>query len=88
VIQAENPDLGDANIAFAMEQMKKYGIVDSGEAETKGIGAMSMDHIASFYEKMVAAGVIEADLDYASVVDLSFVNKGVGLEVKAKLLGN
>ena len=88
IIQTENPDLGDANIAFAMEQMKKYGIVDSGESETMGIGAMSMDHITGFYEKMVAAGVVEADLDYKSVVDLSFVNKGVGLDVKAKLLGN
>lgn len=88
LIQAENPDLGDANIAFAMEQMKKYGIVDSGESEATGIGSMSMERIASFYEKMVTAGVVEAGLDYESVVDLSFVNKGVGLDVKSKLLGN
>ncbi|AML51148.1 ABC transporter substrate-binding protein [Falsihalocynthiibacter arcticus] len=88
LIQAENPDLGDANIAFAVEQLKKYGIVDSGESETTGIGSMSMERIASFYEKMVTAGVVEAGLDYESVVDLSFVNKGVGLDVKSRLLGN
>lgn len=86
MIKAGNPDLGDANIAFAIEQMKKYGIVDSGEAETQGIGTMSMDRVKSFYDKMVAADVIDAGLDYASVIDLSFVNKGVGLDVKAKLL--
>jgi len=86
MIQKENPDLGDANIEFAVAQIKKYGIVDSGEAETMGIGAMSMDRITSFYDKMVVAGVIEADLDYQSVIDLSFVNKSVGLDVKSKLM--
>lgn len=88
MIKAENPDLADENIAFAMEQMKKYGIVDSGEAESMGIGAMSMERVKSFYDKMVTAGVVEAGLDYASVIDLSFVNKGVGLDIKAKLAGN
>lgn len=88
MIKAENPDLDDAAIAFAMEQMTKYGIVDSGDAETLGIGAMSMERIAGFYDDMVAAGVVPADLDYESVIDLSFVNKGVGLDVKAELLAN
>lgn len=88
MIQAENPDLADANIAFAMEQLKKYGIVDSGESEEMGIGAMSMERITSFYDKMVTAGVVEAGLDYKSVVDLSFVNKGVGLDIKSKLMSN
>ncbi|MBB3995718.1 NitT/TauT family transport system substrate-binding protein [Sulfitobacter undariae] len=88
MIKAGNAELGDANIEFAREQIVKYGIVDSGESEANGIGAMSMERIASFYDKMVAADVIEAGLDYESAIDLSFVNKGVGLDVKAKLLGN
>ncbi|MEP1765178.1 MAG: ABC transporter substrate-binding protein [Sulfitobacter sp.] len=88
MIQEANPDLGDDNIAFAVAQMKKFGIVDSGASEELGIGTMSMERVTSFYEKMVTAGVVAADLDYQSVIDLSFVNKGVGLDVKSKLMSN
>ena len=41
MIKNENPDLTDAEIAYSIAKMKEYGIVDSGDTLTKGIGAMS-----------------------------------------------
>ena len=37
-----------------------------------------------FFDKMVQAGVVKADLDYTKAFDLRFVNKGVGLSLRPK----
>jgi NitT/TauT family transport system substrate-binding protein len=86
LIKASNMEMSDAQIAFSTDQLRKYGIVDSGDALTLGIGAMTQERQRSFYEKMVRAGVVEGGLDFAKAYTLDFVNKGVGLELKAKLL--
>jgi NitT/TauT family transport system substrate-binding protein len=88
LIKKDNPDMTDDQIAFSIKAMKEYGIVDSGEALDKGIGAMSDEHVKSFFDKMVKAGVVKADLDYKKSYTLQFVNKGVGLDIKKKLAGN
>lgn len=82
-IKAANPDITDEQIAFSIAQMKEYGIVDSGDAETLGIGAMTDARHRSFYEQMVEAGLVRPDIDVAEAYTLEFVNKGVGLEAKA-----
>ena len=41
----------------------------------------------SFYAKMVEAGVIEDGLDIGQTYTLEFVNEGVGVDLKAELLG-
>ena len=38
----------------------------------------------SFFEKMVKAGVVKADLDWRKAFDLRFVNKRVGLDLRPK----
>ena len=87
LIKTDNPDMKDASIDFAVSAMNEYGIVDSGDSLTLGIGAMTEKRIKSFFDKMVEAGVIDGDLDLKAVYDLSFVNKGVGLDVKKALTG-
>ncbi len=87
LIKEANPDMTDEQIAFSIEKMKEYGIVDSGEALEVGIGAMTDERITSFYEKMVSAGVAPAGIDLASTYTLEFVNKGVGLDLKKELTG-
>ncbi|WP_249690481.1 ABC transporter substrate-binding protein [Stappia sp. WLB 29] len=87
-IKAANPEMSDEQIAFSIEKMKEYGIVDSGDTETMGIGAMTDERMTDFYQKMVKAGVIEDGLDIKKTYTLEFVNKGVGLDVKKKLTGN
>lgn len=80
LIKRDNPDMDDAQLAFSVEQLKKYGIVESGDALTKGIGAMDFARVKKFYDGMVAAGVAPAGLDLAPGFDFSFVNQGLGLD--------
>lgn len=84
LIKRENPEITDAQIAFSIDKMKEYGIVDSGDALTKGIGAMTDERIASFYGKMVQAGVVKPGLDIGQAYTTRFVNKGVGLDLRPK----
>jgi len=82
MIKKDNPDMTDEQIAFGIEKMKEAGIVDSGDALTLGIGVMTDAHIKDFFDKMAAAGVVPADLDYSKAIDLQFVGKGVGMDLK------
>jgi NitT/TauT family transport system substrate-binding protein len=82
MIKADNPDMTDEAIAYAIATMKEHGIVDSGDSLTLGIGAMTEARMADFFQKMVDAGVVAADLDYSSAWTMAFVNKGVGLDLK------
>ena len=85
LIQEANPEMTSEQLAYSREKLLEYGIVDSGEAETDGIGAMTAERIEGFYRRMVDAGVIEDDIDVSKVFTLDYVNKGVGLEEKAAL---
>jgi ABC-type nitrate/sulfonate/bicarbonate transport systems, periplasmic components len=82
MIMADNPDMTQDKIDFAIEKMKSEGIVDSGDALELGIGAMTDEKIKDFYDKMVDAGVIEAGLDYSSAYTLEFTNQKVGMDLK------
>ena len=53
-IKTDNPDISDDQIAFSIEEMKKYGIVDSGDTLKLGIGAMTDARWKDFFDKMVA----------------------------------
>ena len=82
MIKKDNPDITDELIAFSIKQMKDFGIVDSGDTEKLGIGAMTDEHIANFYDTMVKAKVVPEGLDIKKAYTLDFVNKGVGLDLK------
>jgi len=82
MIKAENPEMTDGQIAYSIAAMKKYGIVDSGDAETHGIGCMTDERVWSFYNKMVEAGVFKAGLDISAAYTTRFVCKGVGKELR------
>jgi NitT/TauT family transport system substrate-binding protein len=82
LIKGDNPKVTDGEIAHAIATMKEYGIVDSGDAKEFGIRAMMDAHVASFFDKMVKAGVVKADLDYRKSYTLRFVNKKVGMDLR------
>ncbi|MGD9913404.1 MAG: ABC transporter substrate-binding protein [Rhizobiaceae bacterium] len=82
LIKKDNPDITDEQIAFSISQMKKFGIVDSGDTEKLGIGAMTAERMKDFYDKMVAAKVMPEGIDIEKSYTLDFVNKGVGLDLK------
>lgn len=82
LIIADNPQMTTDKIAYAVGKMLERGIVDSGDALSDGIGALNSDKVADFYNKLVDAGVMEGGLDYTVAYDTSFVNKGVGMDLK------
>jgi NitT/TauT family transport system substrate-binding protein len=84
-IQEDNPDMSLEKIEFSIATMKEYGIVDSGDSLTMGIGAMTDERMTDFFTKMVDVGVLPADLDYKQAYTLDFANSGVSLEVKSAL---
>jgi NitT/TauT family transport system substrate-binding protein len=82
LIKSQNPEMTDALLAYSVAKMREYGIVDSGESQTLGIGAMTDARMKDFFDKMVRAGVAKANLDYRKAYTLQFVNKKVGLDLK------
>jgi len=83
-IKTENPDITDDQIAFSIAELKKYGVVDSGDTLKLGIGAMTDARWKDFFDKMVETGMIDARTDYKRAYTLQFVNKGVGLDLRPK----
>jgi NitT/TauT family transport system substrate-binding protein len=82
LIKADNPEMTDDQLAYSLAQMKSFGLVDSGDAARSGVGAMTDEHVTSFFDKMVKAGLYKADLDYKKGYTTAFVNKKVGMEAK------
>lgn len=81
-IKTDNPEMTDEAIAYAIEKMKEAGIVDSGDAETLGIGVMTDAKVKDFFDKMVVAGVVSGDIDVTRAYTTAFVGKGVGMDLK------
>jgi NitT/TauT family transport system substrate-binding protein len=83
-IKLENPDITDAQIAFSIAELKKYGVVDSGDTLTMGIGAMTDAHWKDFFDEMTKTGMVDPRTDYKRAYTLQFVDKGVGLDLRPK----
>ena len=83
-IRRDNPEMSEALLTYSIAKMKEFGIVDSGDTLKLGIGAMTDAHMKSFFDKMVAAGVVKAGIDYKKSYTLQFVDKGVGLNLRPK----
>jgi NitT/TauT family transport system substrate-binding protein len=84
---AENPEMTLAEIEASVELMKTQGIVDSGEALANGIGAMNDARIRDFHAQMLRAGLYKTgEVDLAKVATTRFVNRKLGMDLKAKLL--
>ena len=64
--------------------MKEYGIVDSGDAPTLGIGAMTDARMKDFFRQDGAGRRGQAGLDYRKAYTLQFVDKKVGLDLRPK----
>jgi len=80
LIKRDNPEMTDALLAYGIAKIKEYGIVDSGNAKTKGIGAMTEARWRDFFDTMSKAGVYPKDLDFRKAYTPQFVNKKVGMQ--------
>ena len=84
MIKQQNPEMTDDLLRYSVAAMKQYGIVDSGDARTLGVGAMTDARVKSFFDEMVRAGVTKPGLDYRKAYTLQFVDKKVGLDLRPK----
>lgn len=84
MIRAGNPEMTDDLLAWSVQQMRDFGIVDSGDAVEHGVGAISEDRVREFYDKMVQAGVVKPGLDWRRSYTAQFVNRKVGVELRPR----
>lgn len=82
LIKKDNPEMTDGQLAYSLAQMKAYGIVVSGDAETKGVGCMTDERMKSYFDKLVAVKLFEPTLDFKKAYTTRFVCKGVGLDLR------
>jgi len=80
LIKRDNPEMTDDLIAYGIAALKKYGIVDSGDAKTLGMGAMTDARWKDFAATMIGIGLYPRDLDLAKAYTLTFVNRKVGMK--------
>ncbi|WP_428420884.1 ABC transporter substrate-binding protein [Methylibium sp.] len=88
LILRDNPEMSAETIARSVALMRDLGIVDSGDAQTLGIGAMRPERIRDFHDKMVKAGLYRpAEVDLDKVATTHFVNRGTGVALARQLKG-
>jgi len=73
LIKRDNPDMTDAILAQALDKMKRYEMVISGDGRAFGLGSMTDVNWKLFYDTMASEGLYPKGLDYKKVYDLSFV---------------
>ncbi len=77
LIKQANPEMTDGLLDYGREALRSHGIVESGDATTLGIGAMTDARWKNFFESMVAAGLYPREMDYRRAYTLTFIGKGV-----------
>ena len=81
LIRKADPDMGEDVLDQARAQMRRYGIVEGGDAQTRGVGAMTDARWKTIFDAASAAGVYPRTLDFrrgyttAFVATLPFVAK-------------
>ncbi|MEO6033116.1 MAG: ABC transporter substrate-binding protein [Burkholderiaceae bacterium] len=87
LIKKDNPEMTDAKMDEEVAKLQELGMIDSGDARTKGIGALTTVRMKRFLDEMVKVGVVKAgDVDINTLMTEQFVNKGVGLDLRAKMV--
>lgn len=87
LILAENRDLSASQVAGSIAAMRDGGLVDSGDALKRGVGAIDGARVVAFHRAMIDAGLVEEGaLDPRRVYTDRFVGRGFGLERRAELL--
>ena len=82
-----NPEMTREQLDFSVTQMIEYGIADSGAALDAGIGAMSPERIADFYNTMVDAGVAPEGIDPDADLHDGFREQGCRPDAESRAYG-
>jgi NitT/TauT family transport system substrate-binding protein len=81
LIKEANPEMTDALIAYGISSLKAHGILTSGDAAKLGIGAMTAQRWAEFYQTTADEGLYPKGLDITKAYTLQFIDK------KARMAG-
>jgi NitT/TauT family transport system substrate-binding protein len=73
LIKRDNPDMTDAMLAYGRAKIKEYGLVESGDAKTQGLGVMTDARWKAFFELMAADGLYPKDMDYRQAFTTRFI---------------
>ena len=76
LILKDNPEMTEDLLAQARDKMRSYGIVQSGDSKTLGVGAMTDARWAEFFKIASSQGVYPKTLDYKKAYTLQFVSAG------------
>jgi NitT/TauT family transport system substrate-binding protein len=79
LIMKGDPSYTPQNARDTLGALKENGMIDSGDAKTLGIGAMTDARWKDFFDQMAKAGVYKPDLDYRAAYTTQFVDKKVGM---------
>jgi NitT/TauT family transport system substrate-binding protein len=72
-IRKDNPEMAQAVLDQAREKIRSYALVEGGDAQTQGLGAMTDARWAEFFTMASGQGVYPADLDYKRAYTLQFL---------------
>jgi NitT/TauT family transport system substrate-binding protein len=75
LILKANPEMNQALLDYGRDVLRSHGIVESGDAVTMGIGAMTDARWSDFFYQMVAAKLYPPTLDYTQAYTLKFITK-------------
>jgi NitT/TauT family transport system substrate-binding protein len=75
LIRKDNPEMTQDVLDQAREKMRTYGIVESGDAKTLGVGAMTADRWKTFSDMAISQKVYPQTLDVTKAYTLQFVGK-------------
>lgn len=73
LIRQANPEMSPELLAYGRRALREGGIVESGDAETLGIGAMTEARWHDFFASMVQAGLYANDMNWKAAFTLQFV---------------
>jgi NitT/TauT family transport system substrate-binding protein len=72
LILKSNPETTEDVLAQARDKMRSYGIIDSGDAKTGGLGAMTDARWGDFFKMASDRGVYPKDTDYKAAYALGY----------------
>lgn len=76
LIKKENPQMNDGLIAYGIASMNQHGIVESADTAAMGIGAMTPERWAAFYQSAAAQGLYPKSMDVTKAYTLQFLKHG------------
>jgi len=73
LIKADNPKMGDAQIAFGIKRLNELEVADGGDAKTMGIGIITEARWKATYDLMVKEGLLPKETDWKKGFTTQFV---------------